>query len=736
MSKYSSILYDQSYYGQKSRLAFSVAPFTATALNYTTIQLNWSAPLGGYTAFRLVRNQDGYAETVEDGAIVYEEFGIDGTSGTVSISTILDQETDGVPPLIGGRFVYYRVWILKSTDSVWYPAGDCYTLLPNQHPTYGIHGNILETTHDKVMNYLPKVFTSASQSPGDEVNQDSDLYRFLQGFSFTLDEFLTMADSLLPDFSGRRTSPNIIASKAAELNLTDEPLISIKHQKRMIREAIYMYRHKGTVSAIETLVESLTGYATTVSVSPNIMLSNEDSTFHGGLGNWLPIGNCTLTLENVNPVTSVTNSIDRVYSAKVVTSAANCIISNGANAPVTSGIPVVAAEIYTFSFYSQTASSTNSITPKIYWYDYSGTLISSDSGTAHTASTTWSQGSMTATAPDGAVYASVELKFASAKTQYVDMLQFAKSTVAEYNEARAAYVFLYPKKNNYISNPSFENDLSSWTITTGTATRVLGNATNHDLTGAHAMKLVAGAVNFSTAVPAGIAETNSYLTLSAYSQAQTTGTNTANFTLNISASLTALVLTYSVTSGILQLDLGNTPALNIGDTVVLADIASGLNGTHVIAGFNGSSPQFVVSSGDVSQTSITGTITKTISASGPATATTDWTRSQLRMFIPPEWNPSQTSVTVGVTGTLAHDVLFDAFQLEPNYLATDYFDGAYGTERDALWAGTPNASNSYGYPNKIVNISRLSEELPNFLPYDTPYIISSYAGIEASGISQ
>ena len=734
MSKYSSLVYGQSYYGQKSRLAFSVSPFTAVTLDYNSVQLNWSAPVGGYTAFRVLRNQEGFSETVEDGAVIYEEFNIDGTSGTVSISTLLDEQVDGtIPALVGGKFAFYRIWILKAADAVWYPAGETYVLIPNAHPTYGPNKITLQTTHDRTMSLLPKVFTSASQSSIDEFSADTDLYRFMEAFSFTVDELVTLAETLLPNYAESKTSPAVLWSKSNQLGLTPESTLATKNQKRMIREALYMYSRKGTVNSLQTLVESVTGYNSDITVSPNLMLTNADSTFNGGLGFWLPIGNCTIGLENVNPVTSETHSIDKTYSAKVVVSTANAKIVNGADSPVKRGIPVVAETEYRFSYYVQTASGTKGVTPTIYWYDYAGTVISSNAGSSSNATTTWSKKTLTATAPEEAVYASIELVFGATGTYYVDMVQFSESTVTDYHEARAAYVFLYPRKNNYLLNPSFETNLANWTITTGTATKITGNAPNYDLTGGHIMQISSGNTLIKSAATQGIVPTNSYVTFSGYTK---TVTGTTAATVGITATTYTNVTGYSITSNVAELVIASSPAFQVGDTVTIANVATAVNGTHTITGVNGANLLVEITASDVALTTVTGTVTKSMSTVDNITIVNDWNRFQTRMFLPDTWSQQNTTVSVTLLGNLAQTVYLDATQLEPTFVATDYFDGTYGTERDALWAGTPGNSNSYLYPNKIINISRLTEELPKFLPQDTPYIISSYSGTEASGFSQ
>lgn len=733
MSKYGSVLYNQSVYGQKSRLAFSVEPFSAIALDYTTVTLSWSSPIGEYTAFKIVRNQDGFSETVEDGVVIYEEFGIDDTTGAVSISTLNDGiDNPLTPALVGGKFSYYQVWILKSSDKVWYPAGNAYTLIPSQHPTYGPSKLTLQTTHDKVMNLLPRVYTSTSHSPVDEVTSDSDLYRFMQGFSFTIDELLSMADSLLPDYTGSKTSPTIITSQADQLGLTREPTVSIKHQKRMIREALYMYSRKGTALSASTLVESLTGYDSRLSVSSNLMLSTSDSSFTKSLGFWIPVGDCQILIDDVTPVTSESLTIDKVYSGKVVVGTAGAKVVNGEDYPVTRGIPVTAGVEYKLSFYSIIASSTGDVIPSISWYDYTGSLISTSIGTGVTATTTWDSNDFTATAPSDATYASIAFAFAAVNTYNLDMIQFAVSTASSFSEARALNVFLQPGKYNYLSNPSFEAVNSAWTVVYGTASEVTSDVSDYVLVGDTVLEVGPGATEVSSDVAANVVEVNSYLTFSTFARALT---DPETVTLFVSAVTNVSVSNPELTDNVASVFSSFGHPIQVGSVVTISGLGAPFDGEQTITEVLNSRISYEVTHADIASSVVTGTAELSVSNTAEFVAGTSWSRGQVTVFVPRNFIAADTSATVYISGSFTGAVQLDAAQLEPKYQATDYFDGNYGTERDALWSGTVNNSPSYLYPNKIINVSRLADELPKFLPYDTPWIISSYSGTEASGIS-
>ena len=407
MGLYSIARYQIDTYGKAPRLAFSVAPFTAVAVpgvgdqEYSTVQLNWTTPQGDFSKVRLLRSQDGFPETEEDGLLLWS---IDGAG--VLLSSFVDSPSTATIPLAPGKFAYYRIWLYRDSTQTWLVAGDAACLVPRPHDSVTPDGEVLLSTHDKFMDLLPRVFTSANQSPLDVVDKTSTLYKFLKGFSYTLDEIMTFADNVLPEESGTAINPALIDLRTANLGLENEAYISTKSQKRLIREAIYMYTNKGTENALETYAESLTDFAPVVSSSPNLLLSVQDSSFYKGLGNWTVAGDGVLSVEQtVVPVGEAITpyAIDFAYTGKLVANSAGVAIRNGMITPKLLGIPTKAGESYKLSAKVQSTTTDNSVSAKIHLYNYLGNKVSEVVG----ASTpipfgSWGDVSVTATAP-GAV---------------------------------------------------------------------------------------------------------------------------------------------------------------------------------------------------------------------------------------------------------------------------------------------------------------------------------------------
>jgi hypothetical protein len=672
MPKYNNVIYAGGYYGQQSRLSFSVQPFTATTIDYDRVFLTWASLNSTFNAVRLVRNQVAFPETEEDGVILWEENGLEGVFSRAEFVDGLDNTLDDNPnndyPLIGGRFAYYRMWLRKD-DGIWYPAGDAETIIPSDHGSVAFAGSAAQTTHDKFMDLLPKVYTSATQSPLDNVDPESTLYTFLEGFSLTLDELLTYADVLKPNYSGLSTPPDLVPLQAFQLGLPLEYGLGLRAMKRLVREGIFLHNNKGTALGVQTLAESLTGFAPTVTQTKNLMLSMQDSTFYKGKGNWLTGGACTLAVESsVYHAISEPLAADLTYTAKVVASSTTSYISNGENRPKTLGIPVIGGESYQLLFFALTSTASRSITAKVTWYDYLGAEVDDNSQTFSLTANTWMKNASSSfVAPDDAAYASIRLSFSGAATFYLDMVQFAlyEDSTPSYEEARGVNVSLAPSKTNLLDNPSFEADNTYWTIDDD-------GHTLEDSTHPYALvdSQMLESVTNDGAESSYVSESSAGVTAGQF--------YTASIYAKTAAGTEDVVFTVTATD-----DLDVTDAST--DTITL---------------------------------------------------TTTWQRLTATVFVPTTYSESTVlSVSLVGEDTTGNTIHLDMAQLEQTYLPTDYFDGSYPAAYGASWAGTANESVSYLYPNKLVKIPRLIANIAAFMPIGTPFSVSTNEGLEYVGIS-
>ena len=202
-----------------------------------------------------------------------------------------------------------------------------------------------------------------------------------------------------------------------------------------------MYSHKGMKSGIDAYAESLTGFAPTTTLSTNLLLSVQDSTFYNSIGNWTKT-NAVLTSSTEQVPATGTNVIDNVYTGKLVASSSGAM-QLGSTAPITRGVPVLPSTEYIVSCKLKSPSSAGDITLSVKFYDKDATITgTTQSATAVAANNTWKSASKTFTTPADASYVSIQIAYSAAGTYYLDQVCLQLGAAVSYDEARAISVFV------------------------------------------------------------------------------------------------------------------------------------------------------------------------------------------------------------------------------------------------------------------------------------------------------
>jgi len=453
MSKYGYSIYGVNRYGLTPKLAYSVEPMGINVVQFNQVFVTWQLPIGDFTRFRVVRNQNAWPETSEDGVIIYEQNSLDGSSleGSVAASSFLDGVDNPTEiPINTGRHIYYRVFLYTDED-VWVIAGQISDVVPENT------GAIT-----KMMDLLPRVLTSSVLSPLGVIDEASDLYKFLDGLAFSYEQMLTEIALARPAHNLESSNYNTIPGEVLNVGLNPEPNLPMLRQRALIREAIPLYGNKGTTLGVSSYAESLTGFAPTVTVSPNLMLTIQDSTFYESVGRWAASSATISSTDEMVP-DNADNSIDLVYTLKVIAATTSASISLGLSAPIKQGIPISPSTEYVYRANIKCPAS-GSATLKIEYYDKDGTVISNVTQ-AISATNSWQTVSKTNTSPSNASYVVLYILFGTATTYFVDMVYVGATPFVEYDEARAVTINLAPTLENYVENPSFEVDDSNWTLT-------------------------------------------------------------------------------------------------------------------------------------------------------------------------------------------------------------------------------------------------------------------------------
>lgn len=157
-----------------------------------------------------------------------------------------------------------------------------------------------------------------------------------------------------------------------------------------------------------------------------------------------------------------------------------------------SGIPVSGSTGYTFRAQTRAQSTGVGVTLRAYWFNSSGSQVSSSSVSGGTnSSSAWTPVSFATTSPASAAYVQVALEFAAGGTgsQYVDAVQVElSSTYSAYFDGATADAggvsydwatrtpVVSSERTNLVTNPSFETNTAGWTAQSSTLARTTSQA--------------------------------------------------------------------------------------------------------------------------------------------------------------------------------------------------------------------------------------------------------------------
>lgn len=468
MPRYADFQYGTGEQYGPAPKAISASFLTASALDYDKVRVYVEAGARTGSGYVLVRTRSGAAEDPSSGVIV--------SAGTVPTSEfyVLDGQTDTVDdeeiPLPSG-IIYYTFFVFD-TNGRWLKDAATSVLVPQPNGSW-----------ERVVGWIPRVYTSSDQNPLSDPDFDGPLARFLYGISLTYDEIATSLRTLLPDQTRRNSIRRLHDALAEGKGMPSEYSVGVRATSRLYRDAGYLYTKKGTLTGVAAYIEDLTGWDTSVSSSPNRILSLDDASFEStdgsGVGHWSATGGTIARLAaNGSSVTTPappyedpvqTYGHDAVALITLTGSSATATLPGNQSRELS--IPVTPGTSYTFSAYLRLASGTPSASLRIDWLDSTGVQVSTTSSTATALTSTWNRRSKSATAPTTAQFARLKVIItgASGHTAHLDMVQFSDQDVS-YQDPRLVTVVCSPTRINLLGDPGF--DLTTvWSATSGTLTR-------------------------------------------------------------------------------------------------------------------------------------------------------------------------------------------------------------------------------------------------------------------------
>lgn len=296
MSRYGIDYYGIGYYGPTNPVLFDANPFIARPYDYGKILLQWRDPSGAWARIRLVRNRFGFPVNAWDGDILFDN--VNGEE---------DNEYSDVGPLLPAQFYYYSIFVFETVQYTWSRAADAIGLSVKDY------GN-----STRLYDYLPEVYKVRSIYSIDTSFDNQDLKNFLGLFGFQVNYIQTLTDLLIQRYNVEKVGGTLVPTMLKQFGLQFETEVGLQQSRILLRDAIQLYKDKGSSQGLREVIKSFSGYAVPKPVAGtpnpavdglvmghNLMLDYNDSSFEESVGHWASLSNATLTQLGTKSITRV-----------------------------------------------------------------------------------------------------------------------------------------------------------------------------------------------------------------------------------------------------------------------------------------------------------------------------------------------------------------------------------------------------------------------------------------------
>jgi hypothetical protein len=271
---------------------FSVAPFTSTPLDYSTLQLQWNNPPSNDCAYlRLVRNPRNLPQDENDGIQVFDisDFADNPPDAP---STVFGDPADSIVTgtvthitdlYLTQGFQYYSMFGWSTSEAMWIRCTDLIGMVPINWG-YG----------PRLYNLLPMAYRDQDAVLVDPYNPwpvDSPsppLMRYLNLIGFQFDFLRTELESLMSINDAQNCSGALLPVMMQQFGLVHEPEMGMQQERQLVQNAIHLYKQKGAPRGITEFTSILTSYPSTQLVHHgyNLLMTRDDGVMADAVGTW------------------------------------------------------------------------------------------------------------------------------------------------------------------------------------------------------------------------------------------------------------------------------------------------------------------------------------------------------------------------------------------------------------------------------------------------------------------
>jgi hypothetical protein len=315
---------------------------------------------GDWTRFSIVRSIRSPVRRREEGQVMMEVIGKDWDHVTYDTGENRPVYRDPQPP--PGEWVYYTAFVLDA-NRVWTFAGTAFEI---GIADYDWALRLPETLPGVSIGDMERTISPAEQS--------NTLVQFLQNPGALLDRVVTMGEATQYFWDPLRVPPQMLEPMMDSIGYEWDDTLGIGRMRYVLDSL--MGPQQGSLEFISRFVEGASGCSALVSISNNLMLDLNDSSFEDGdLNNthWAPTTNLEVRDYTVwlNPVPNLHPNVAIGYFLHL--SAADTITC-GESDPIGRGIPVATwtkARMGCYAFSDVSAT----VTLGLKLYDYLGAYL-------------------------------------------------------------------------------------------------------------------------------------------------------------------------------------------------------------------------------------------------------------------------------------------------------------------------------------------------------------------------
>lgn len=252
MAIYLTHKYGTRFYGPEPDLpTFDAERFIAYSMDYRTITVLWEPPIGTFDGFRLVKNWFGIPQHENDGTVLLDDV----------VADVGYDDADVRP----GQFVYYGVFI--KIGSTWALAGYTSCLHIADMRSF-------QWLWDRLPNHY-RLLRGNQLTYQD--NDNDEFMRFVGIFGWGLDRLRTSMLASWMSSNIDTTHEQIVDLIIAQFKLPTYPGLAGLRRRAIARDGAALMSAKGTVSALEAIAHTTSGWDVELRKSRNLLGSYDRS---------------------------------------------------------------------------------------------------------------------------------------------------------------------------------------------------------------------------------------------------------------------------------------------------------------------------------------------------------------------------------------------------------------------------------------------------------------------------